>query len=87
MNPKNLQSKLNFKICKNTRKGVKNGSYQIYDYIFFVCHTDFDEHQSVIEGLSRPKMDEWLKAMKEELDSMKIEKVWNLVDLPNERCY
>ena len=74
-------------ICKNTRKGVTKRSYQIDDYIFLVCHTDFDENQSVREGLSSTKRDEWLKAMKEELHSMKIEKFWNLVDLPKERCY
>ena len=35
-----------------------------------------DEPNSVIEALSRPEREEWLKAMKEELKSMKTNKVW-----------
>ncbi|KAH0709255.1 hypothetical protein KY284_010682 [Solanum tuberosum] len=32
--------------------------------------------------LSSPKKDEWLKAKKKELESMKTNKVWDLVGLP-----
>ncbi|XP_070021524.1 uncharacterized mitochondrial protein AtMg00820-like [Nicotiana sylvestris] len=40
-----------------------------------------DEPKSVTEALSSPGKDEWMKAMKEELESMKTNKVWDLVDL------
>ena len=37
------------------------------------------------EALSSPKKDEWIKAMKEELEFIKTNKVWDLVDLPSGR--
>jgi len=43
-----------------------------------------DETTSVTEALSSLKKDEWLKVMKEELESIKTNKVWDLVDLPKE---
>ncbi|XP_070020691.1 uncharacterized mitochondrial protein AtMg00820-like [Nicotiana sylvestris] len=41
-----------------------------------------DGPKSVTEALSSPRKDEWMKAMKEELESMKTNKVWDLVELP-----
>ncbi|XP_070039882.1 putative mitochondrial protein AtMg00820 [Nicotiana tabacum] len=41
-----------------------------------------DEPKSVIEILSHPEKNEWMKVMKEELESIKTNKVWDLVDLP-----
>ncbi|KAH0671590.1 hypothetical protein KY289_026083 [Solanum tuberosum] len=41
-----------------------------------------DEPNSVTDALSSPERDEWLKVTKEELESMKTNKVWDLVDLP-----
>ena len=49
---------------------------------FLVFPTEMDEPNSVTKALSSPKRDEWLKAMKEELESIKMNKVWDLVDLP-----
>jgi len=72
-------------IRKSTRKGVPKRSYEIEDYVFLVSPTELDEPNSVTEALSSSKRDEWLKAMKEELESMKTNKVWDLVDLPKER--
>jgi len=72
-------------IRKSTRKGVPKWSYEIEDYVFLVSPTELDEPNSVTEALSRPERDEWLKSMKEELESMKTNKVWDLVDLPKER--
>ncbi|KAH0707780.1 hypothetical protein KY290_011743 [Solanum tuberosum] len=43
-----------------------------------------DEPNFVTDALSSPKRDEWLKVMKEELESMKTNKVWDLVYLPEE---
>ena len=70
---------------KTTRKGVPKWSYDIEEYVFLVSPTKLDEPIYVIEALSRPKRDEYLKAMKEELESMKTNKLWDLLDLPKER--
>jgi len=50
-----------------------------------VSPTELDEPNSVTEALSSPEKDEWLKAKKEELESMKTNKVLDLFDLPKER--
>ena len=70
-------------ICKSTRKSDPKWSYKIKDYVYFVSPTELDEPNFVIEALSSPARDEWLKPMRKELESMKINKVWDLVDLPN----
>ena len=41
---------------------------------------ELDEPNSITHALSSPERDEWLKAMKEELESMIMNKVWDLVD-------
>ena len=46
---------------------------------------ELDEPNSVTEPLSRLEREEWLKTMKEWLESMKINKFWDLDDLPMER--
>ena len=37
------------------------------------------------EAMMSPDSDRWLEAMKSEIGSMYENKVWNLVDLPNDR--
>ena len=71
-------------IRMSTRKGVPKRYYEIEDYVFLVSPTKLDEPNSVSEALSRSEIDEWLKEMKEELESMKTNKVWYLVDLLKE---
>ena len=44
-----------------------------------------DEPSSFEEAVSCPAKDKWISAMNEELESMKINQVWELVDLPTGR--
>ena len=37
------------------------------------------------EAMMSPDSDKWIKAMKSEIGSMHENKVWTLVDLPNDR--
>ncbi|PHT29847.1 hypothetical protein CQW23_30565 [Capsicum baccatum] len=46
---------------------------------------EFDEPNSMTEDLLSLEGDEWIKAMKEELESMNTNKVWDLVDLTPRR--
>ena len=55
--------------------------FELQIYVFLVSPTKFDEHNSVTKPLTIPKRDEWLKAMKLLLESMKTYKVWNLIKL------
>ena len=52
------------KICKSTRKDVPKQSYEIENYMFLVSPTKLDEPNYVIEALSSPARDAWLKVMK-----------------------
>ncbi|KAF3638907.1 hypothetical protein FXO37_24173 [Capsicum annuum] len=70
---------------KSTKKGVPKRFYEIEDYVFLVSPTELDEPNSVTEALSSFEKDEWIKTMREELESMKINKVWDLVDLSSGR--
>lgn len=69
----------------STRKNIPKRTSEIEDYIFLVSPTEMNEPKSVNEALSSPRKDECMKAMKEELESMKTNKVWDLVDLPPRR--
>lgn len=46
---------------------------------------DDDEPKTVNEALTGPAKDHWRKAMEEEIESMRINGVWDLVDLPKGR--
>ena len=81
----NAKEKFDLQIRKTTRKGVPKWSNEIENYVFPVSPTKLNEPNYVTEALSGPKRDEYLKAMKEELESMKTNKLWDLLDLPKER--
>src|SRR3954463_8867804 len=44
-----------------------------------------DEPTSYKEAMEEPESEKWLEAMKSEIDSMYTNKVWNLVDIPEDR--
>ena len=49
---------------------------------------DHDEPMNYEESTMSPDFDKWLVAMKSEIGSMYENKVWTLVDLPNDaQCY
>ena len=44
-----------------------------------------DEPKTINEALLSPASDKWKNAMEEEMESMKVNNVWTLVDLPKNR--
>ena len=46
---------------------------------------DHDEPANYEEAMMSPDSDKWLEAMKSEIGSMYENKVWTLIDLPNDR--
>ena len=46
---------------------------------------DHDEPMNYEEATMSPDFDKWLKAMKSEIGSMHENKVWTLVDLPDDQ--
>ena len=52
---------------------------------FMTLLQDEDEPDTFKHAISCPASDKWMDAMVEELDSMKVNRVWELVDLPKGR--
>ena len=46
---------------------------------------DHDELMNYEEAMMSPDSDRWLEAMKSVIESMCVNKVWTLVDLPDDR--
>ena len=46
---------------------------------------DHDESMNYVEAMKSPDSDKWLGAMQSEIGSMYENKVWTLVDLPDDR--
>ena len=50
-----------------------------------IASQDDDEPKTVQEAISSSVSDEWMKAMNDEIESMRTNQVWDLVDLPSWR--
>ena len=46
---------------------------------------DHDEPTNYVEAMMSPDFEKWLEAMKSEIGSMYENKIWTLIDLPNDR--
>ena len=53
--------------------------------ILEVMLLDHDEPTNYEEAMMRPDSDRWLEAMKSEIGSMYENKVWTLIDLPDDQ--
>ena len=59
-----------------------NGFFQIKEDNFFCVPLEIEEPTSYVEAIDSPNHKEWMDAMRDELDSMARNEVWELVDLP-----
>ena len=57
----------------------------VRDPVLEVMLLDNNEPTSYQEAMVGPDSNKWLEAMKSEIGSMYENKVWTLVDLPNDR--
>ena len=74
------------KLRRSGRQGIPRRHFDIESGETFVAITqDEDEPRNVIEALSGPDKENWTKAMEEEMESMRSNQVWELVDLPKGR--
>ncbi|WCJ29450.1 Retrovirus-related Pol polyprotein from transposon TNT 1-94 [Euphorbia peplus] len=67
------------------RQRVKRRRFGIEGEALLITPSDEAEPKNVSDALSCPEKDKWKKAMEEEMDSMKVNQVWELVDLPEGR--
>ncbi|XP_022899289.1 uncharacterized protein LOC111412586 [Olea europaea var. sylvestris] len=70
---------------KSTRKSMPKRHFKIEGKVFLVSPANSEEPSSVQEALSCPAKEKWKNAMEEEMESMKSNQVWDLVDLPSGR--
>ena len=74
------------KLRRSGRQGIPRRHFDIEGGEAFVAITqDKDEPRNVIEALSGLDKENWTKAMEEEMESMRSNQVWELVDLPKGR--
>ena len=72
-------------VRRSNREGIPKKRFEIEGESFLVTPGGDDEPRSAQEALSGPTSKEWKNAMEEEMDSMKKNRVWKLVDLPQGR--
>jgi hypothetical protein len=68
--------------CRSKRGSVPRCRFEIEGEAFMVSSQDDEEPRTVQEALSSSANDEWMKAMDDEMESMRTNQVWDLVDLP-----
>lgn len=75
------------KIQKCIKENMENTPTALWPRkgIFHVCFMDVDEPTTYEEAATSPNANDWITTMKEELSSMDINLVWELVNLPP-RC-
>src|SRR3990170_4257199 len=78
-----LQIKLLCELHRSTRTCTAPEWYG--NHVLDVMLLDNDEPTNYEEAMMSPNSDKWLKAMKSEIGSMYENKVWTLVDLPDDR--
>ena len=71
------------KPCRSSR--VRSAPEWCSNHVLEVMLLDHDEPTNYEEAMMSPDSAKWLEAMKSEMGSMYENKVWTLVDLPDDR--
>ena len=67
---------------RSKRGTIPRRRFEIEGEAFMVAPHDDAEPKNIKEALSSPASNEWIAAMNDEMESMKANQVWDLVDLP-----
>ena len=70
---------------RSERGRIPRRYFQIEEDIFLCTPLEIDEPTSFQEAIDSPNHKEWMEAMRDEMDSMARNKVWELVSLPPRR--
>ena len=70
---------------RSIREPIPRRRFEIEGETFMIASQDDEEPQTLSDALSGHKAKEWIQAMEEEIESMKTNQVWDLVDLPSGR--
>ena len=69
-------------VRRSNRISISRRHFEIEGETFMVALHDSDEPRTFNEAIASCAKELWIKAMNEEMDSMKSNQVWDLVDLP-----
>ena len=67
---------------RSTRSKTPRKHFQIKNEAYIVTPQDDDEPKTIKEALECPTTEKWKVASEEEIESMKVNQVWSLVDMP-----
>ena len=70
---------------RSIREPIPCRRFEIEGEAFMITPQDDEEPKIFSHDLYGPKAREWIKAIEEEMELMKINQVWDLVDLPSRR--
>ncbi|XP_042456500.1 uncharacterized protein DDB_G0287625-like [Zingiber officinale] len=79
-NPDHINSS-NPQLWKSNRKGMPKHHYEIEGHTYIISSIDEEKPKNIDEALSCPLRDKWINVMEEEIDSMKSNNVWKLVEI------
>lgn len=68
-----------------TRVSSRSNKGKPPERLIETCSFVTEEPRTYKEAISSPEKEKWIKAMKEEIESMSSNEVWNLVELPHGR--
>ena len=69
---------------RSNHKRILHRHFEIEGEAFMISH-DEEESKTIQQALSSSNSKEWFEAMKEEMNSMESNRVWDLIDLPPSR--
>lgn len=70
---------------RKSRESLPRRHFEIEGEALIVTPQDDEQPKNLKEVISYPAKEEWLKTMKDEMESMKTNQVWDLVGLPTGR--
>ena len=80
-----LVSQQESQLRRSNRVGISRRRFDIEGEAFMILPQEDEEPRNIKEALQCPAKEKWMKAMEEEMESMRSNQVWKLVDLPKGR--
>ncbi|XP_042400889.1 uncharacterized protein LOC121990908 [Zingiber officinale] len=81
-NPNHIDSS-DPQLQESNRKGMLKHHYEIEGHTYIISSIDEVEPKNIDEALSCPSRDKWINTMEEEMELMKSNNVWELVEIPH----
>ena len=70
---------------RSTRPKLPQRHFTIKNEAYIVTPHDDEEHRTIKEALECPAKEKWKVTLEYEMESLKVNQIWTLVDLPSGR--